>query len=318
MSQVTVFGASGGIGSAIVEELARRGHAVTAASRTLPNERFASSVRLQPTDLRDQPAARAAAEGADVVVMAAQVPYSRWAAELRPLVDAAVDAAASAEARLVMVDNLYAYGAPDRPIAADSPEQATNRKGSLRRELGRWLLEQHARGVAPVTIGRFPDYYGPHSPNSLVNQLIVLPAASGKTARMFIDGDQPHSFHYVRDTARAFATLVEHPEADGKVWVLPGAEPISQRGLIALVDGLVDHDVKVGRISPAMLRLAGWFNRELREAREVIPQFDRPYITDATAFEGEFGPLEATSHRDALEATITWARSKDRATPAWR
>ncbi len=318
MSQVTVFGASGGIGSALVEELASRGHVVTAASRTLPSERFASSVRLLTTDLRDQRAARTAAAGADVVVMAAQVPYSRWAAELRPLVASAADAAASAEARLVMVDNLYAYGAPDEPITADSPEVATNRKGSLRRDLGRWLLEQHERGAVAVTVGRFPDYYGPNSANSLVNQLLILPAAAGKTARMFIDGDQPHSFHYVRDTARAFATLVERPEADGKVWVLPGAEPTTQRDLIALLNDLVAHDVKVARISPAMLRLAGWFNRELREAREVIPQFDRPYVTDATAFEATFGPFDPTSHAVALATTLDWARSGDDALPAWR
>ena len=318
MSKVTVFGASGGIGGAIVDELASRGHDVTAASRNLPTDRFAPSVRLQPTDLRDQQAAAAAAEGADVVVMAAQVPYSRWATELRPLVEAGVDAAASAGARLVMVDNLYAYGAPDHPIAPDSAEAATTRKGSLRRDLGRWLLEQHAAGVTPVTIGRFPDYYGPYSSSSLVNELIVVPVAAGKGARIFIDGEQPHSFHYVRDSARAFTTLVEQPAADGKVWVLPGAAPVTQRELIELLSAHVEREVKVSRISPAMLWLVGLFNRDLREAREVVAQFDRPYVTDATAFEAAFGPFEATPHDEALAMTVAWARGLNDATPARR
>jgi nucleoside-diphosphate-sugar epimerase len=316
--QITVFGASGGIGGAIVDELAGRGHQVTAASRSLPTDRFATSVELQTTDLRDADAARAAAANADVVVMAAQVPYSRWATELQPLVASALDAAAAAGARFVMVDNLYAYGAPDHPIAADSPEAATTRKGMLRRDLGRWLLEQHAAGVAPVAIGRFPDYFGPHSANSLVNQMLVLPVAAGKRPRLFIDGDQPHSFHDVHDSARGFATLVEHPEADGRIWVLPGAAPITQRALVAILEDLVDREVKPSRITPAMLWLAGLVNRELREAREVVAQFDRPYITDPTAFEAAFGPFEPTPHHESLATTLAWAQSADDATPAWR
>ena len=315
---VTVFGASGGSGGAIVDELARRGHQVTAASRSLPTDRFASSVKLRSTDLRDAAAARATAADADVVVMAAHVAYSRWATELRPLVASALDAAAQAGARFVMVDNLYAYGAPGHPIAADSPEAATTRKGWLRRDLGRWLLEQHAAGVAPVTIGRFPDYYGPHAANSLVNQMLVLPVVAGKRPRMFIAGDQPHSFHDVHDSARGFATLVENPEADGRVWVLPGAPPITQRGLVELLQDLVDGDVKPSLLSPGMLWLAGLANRELREAREVVAQFDRPYITDATAFETAFGPFEPTPHRESLATTLAWAHDASDATPAWR
>lgn len=316
MSKVTVFGASGGIGGALVEELADRGHDVIAASRTVPDGRFPAQVRCLPTDLRDRQAARAAAQDAEVVVMAAQIPYSRWASELRPLVEAAVDAATHAGARLVMVDNLYAYGAPDHPITADAPEVATTRKGRLRRELGRWLLAQHEAGVVPVTIGRFPDYYGPHSRNSLVNQLLVLPAVAGKRARVFIDGDQPHSFHFVADAARGFATLVERSEADGRTWVLPGAPPVTQRDLVVPLADALGHEPKVGRISPAMLALGGLFDRELREAREVVPQFARPYTTDASAFEAAFGPIPITPHSEAMAATVAWARTGSGTAPA--
>jgi nucleoside-diphosphate-sugar epimerase len=113
---VTVLGATGGIGRAIVTELAHRGHTVTAASRSAATSAWPTGVRALPTDLRDQTSARAACEDADVVVMAAQIPYSGWVTELTPMVDAAIDAAGHAGARLVMVDNLYGYGFPDGPI----------------------------------------------------------------------------------------------------------------------------------------------------------------------------------------------------------
>jgi hypothetical protein len=82
--------------------------------------------------------------------MAAQVPYPRWATELVPLVDAALDAAEVAGARLVMVDNLYAYGSPGVPMRETTPEAATSRKGALRRDIGERLLAAHRAGRVRV------------------------------------------------------------------------------------------------------------------------------------------------------------------------
>jgi nucleoside-diphosphate-sugar epimerase len=301
---VTVLGATGGIGRAIVLELDARGHTVTAAARGVADLDLPDHVRRVPTDLTVRAQARAACADADVVVMAAQVPYPRWATELPPLVDAALDAAEQAGARLVMVDNLYAYGSPGTPISESTPETATSRKGILRRDLGRHLLDAHRQGRVPVTIGRFSDYYGPGGPNSLVHQVMVQPALAGRTARAYIDADQPHTFHYLPDAARGFATLVEHREADGRVWVLPAAPATTQRQLLDLVEGAVGRPLRRGRITRGMLRLLGLFDARLREAVELTDQWDRQYVTDATAFETAFGPIETTPHADAIAATV--------------
>jgi nucleoside-diphosphate-sugar epimerase len=304
--RITVLGAAGGIGHAIVEELARRGHTVTAASRSITDDQVPAGARAVPTDLTDQRQARAACAGADVVVMAAQVPYPRWATELIPLVDAALDAAEVAGARLVMVDNLYAYGSPGIPMRETTPEAATSRKGALRRAIGERLLAAHREGRVQVAIGRFSDYYGPGGTNSLVYQVMVKPALDGSTARSYIDADQPHTFHYLPDAARGFATLVEQPDADGRIWILPAAPPVTQRELLTLLERALGRPIKHGRISPAMLRVLGLFDARLREARELVDQWDRPYLTDASAFEAAFGPIETTPHAEALAATLAW------------
>ncbi len=306
--QVTVLGATGGTGRAIVTELAARGHSVTAASRSVAAQDLPDGVRAEPTDLLDADSARRACEGAEVVVMAAAVPYSRWATDLVTMVDAAIDAAAHAGARLVMVDNLYAYGAPDAPISEDTPEAATTRKGQLRAELGRRLLAAHEAGRVRVTIGRFSDYYGPQGGNSLVAALAIDRAVTGKAPRIYLDGEVPHTFAYLPDVARAFAALVEHPEADGQVWVLPAAPAITQRELFTAIADAAGVDGKLGRIGPAMLALAGLFNRELREARELTEQFVRPWVTDASAFEAAFGPFTPTPHEQAVAETVAAAR----------
>lgn len=306
--RTTVLGATGGIGRAITLELAARGHEVTAASRSISQADLPADVRVLPTDLRDPAQARRATDGADVVVMAAQVPYSRWSTELVPLVDGALDATIAAGARFVMVDNLYAYGTPDTPISDTTPEATTTRKGMLRRDLGRRLLAAHADGRARVTIGRFSDYYGPAGTNTIVHQLAVARVVQGKAPRAYIDADQPHTFHYLPDAARGFATLVERPEADGRAWILPATPAVTQRELLTELAQIACVPERFGRVTPAMLRLAGLFDADLREAHELIGQFDRPYVTDATAFEQAFGPVELTPHAAALEVTLAAAR----------
>jgi nucleoside-diphosphate-sugar epimerase len=308
--RITVLGATGGIGRAIVAELAARGHAVTAASRTIDAATVPAGVRAVPTDLRDRDQARAACAGADVVVMAAQVPYPQWRTELPGLVDAAIDAAEHAGARLVMVDNLYAYGSPGTVITEATPEGATSRKGALRRQLGERLLAAHRSGRVRVAIGRFSDYYGPGGTHSLVYQVMVAPALAGKTARTYIDADQPHTFHYLPDAARGFATLVERPDGDGRVWVLPAAPAITQRDLLDGLEGALGRPVKRGNISPVALGLVGLFDARLREARELTDQWDRPYVTDASAFEAAFGAIATTPHADAIATTLASFRER--------
>ncbi|MCC5948443.1 MAG: NAD(P)H-binding protein [Nitriliruptoraceae bacterium] len=307
---ITVLGATGGIGRAIATELVGRGHAVAAASRSAAATSWPTGVQALTTDLRDPASTAAACRDADVVVMAAQVPYTGWATELTPLFDAAVDAASAVEARLVIVDNLYGYGSPGTPLTEDTPQAATTRKGRLRAALGRRMLDAHAQGRCRVSIGRFSDYYGPEGPNSLLYQVGVKPAVAGRRMRTFIAGDQPHTFHYLPDAARGFAVLAERPEADGAAWILPAAPARTQGDLLALLADQLGTTRRPGNVSPAMLWAIGLFDAQMREAREVVAQFDRPYVTDASRFEATFGPLEVTDHRDALAATVAWERAR--------
>ena len=48
----------------------------------------------------------------------------------------------------------------------------------------------------------------------------------------------------------------------------------------------------------------------LREVRETAYQFRAPFVIDASKFEAAFGPLEPTPHRDAVQRTVAWYRSR--------
>jgi hypothetical protein len=66
----------------------------------------------------------------------------------------------------------------------------------------------------------------------------------------------------------------------------------------------------VGRINPFMLTLAGLFKPQIRELRELAEQWDRPYTTDASAFQVAFGAPELTPHERAVPYTVAWFRDR--------
>lgn len=302
---ITVLGASGGGGRAITTELVARGHAVTAVNRR-GDLHAPPGVRVAAADLYDPEATRRVCAGADVVVFAAMPPYHAWAGNFDRMLDSVLDAAATAQARFVFVDNLYMHGPAAGPISERSPEHATG-KGALRRRIAQRILTDDRLSA---TAGRYSDYYGPGGTNSFVHSMFLEPALAGRRMRIMLDADQPHTFHYLADAARGFATLVEQPAADGRAWVLPAAPPLTQGELAALVNSLLPEPVGVGRLSPGMVAVASVFSRSAREGRKTAHQFDRPWVVDASAFEAAFGQVQLTDHETALAATISWLRGQ--------
>lgn len=302
---VVVLGASGGSGQAIVTELAGRGHAVTAVNRR-GDARVSAGVRTAAADLYDPATTEQVCAGAEVVVLAAMPAYHAWAGNFDRMAATVTDAVAAAGARLVFVDNLYMYGPAEGPISERSPEHADG-KGALRRELAQRILQDDRFSSV---VGRFSDYYGPGGTNSFLHSMLFEPALSGKPMRTMLAGDLLHTWHFLPDVARSFATLIERPDADGRPWILPAGEPLTQDQVAGIVNDLLETPVEVGRVTPPLLALGSIFSRQAREGRKVAHQFDRPWVIDASSFETTFGPLPVTGHNEAIGATLDWLRSR--------
>ena len=304
-----VLGATGGAGGALVSELAGRGHRVRAVSRK-PTADLPEGVEQLAADAADPAQTRTACAGATVVYHCVQPPYQRWAAEFPPLTQSIADAAAAAGARLVYADNLYAYGPVHGPITEDLPALATTKKGRIRALMAERLLAAHRSGTLQVAIGRSSDYYGPGGANSVVGDILFGAATKGNRARWMGRMDVPHSLNYLQDVARALITLGARPEALGEVWHLPAAEPVTGREFVELIAAALARPVKVTATSRLALRLAGIFDPRARESAEMLYQWERPFVLDASKFQRAFGPLEPTPHPQAVATTVAWFRER--------
>ena len=226
-----VLGASGGTGSAVVEELVARGLPVRAVNRK-GDALVPAGVERVAADVATTEGARLAVEGAAVVYHCAQPEYTRWAEEFPAMNRTVLDTTAAAGAKLVFADNLYMYDSNLGPISESTPETATTVKGRLRGRMADDLLAAHRAGTLRVAIGRSSDYYGPNGTDTTLGDRLFAAILAGKKAQWMGSLDQPHTCSYLPDMARALVTLGEHEQADGRAWVLPAAEPITGRAFI--------------------------------------------------------------------------------------
>jgi nucleoside-diphosphate-sugar epimerase len=306
-----VFGSSGGVGSALVRELHARDKRVRAVTHSARGQ-FPEGVEVVRGDATDAASAREAGRGAAVIYHAVNVPYPQWQGKLPPILDANIGAAARAEAKLVYADNLYMYGRVHGPMTEETPYNPASRKGALRARMADELMSAHKEGRVRAAIGRASDFYGPGPLNSVAGERLFEAVLEGKKAMWVGDLDAPHTLTYIEDFAKTLATLGEREEALGEVWHVPSPEPITGRKFIELVFDEARRPPRFGTYNRTMMRLGGLFSSEVREFREMLYQFEAPFVLDSSKYARVFGDVVPTPYREGIARTLQWYRGEQR------
>ncbi len=303
-----VLGA-GPVGTTLAQQLVARGLRVRTITRSGTGLDHPLAERMT-ADVADAAALRAATEGASVIYNAVNPPYHRWPELWPPMHRAAMAAATAHGAVLVLMDNLYSYGPTGgRPLSPDLPQAATDGKGRVRAEMADELLAAHRAGTLRATIARASDFVGPLVTGSHLGDRVVPRVLAGKGVQLLGSLDQPHSFAYMPDVARTLVALGSDERAWGRVWHVPSAPAVTQREAVQRLAQLAGTTVKIGTLSPALLRVAGLVVPMLRELRGTAYQFEEPFVIDAAETEQAFG-ITATPLDEALAATLAWYRTR--------
>jgi len=299
---------TGPLGLGLIRHLAAGGRHVRAVSGHGRDD-LPAGVEFVGANLADASEAKRACDGADVVYHCANPPYAKWP-ELHPrLMDAVIEGASSAGARLVFGDNLYAYGPVDGVMTEDLPYRASGPNGRTRARIAKDLMTAHEQGRIRATIGRGSDFFGPFAHQSTVGDQVFARAVAGKPARMLGDPDTPHTVTYIEDFARALATLGQQDEALGAVWHVPNAETVTLRRFVEMAFEAAGREPRLRTAPRWGLALAGLFSPTIRALREQLYQSERPWVVDSGRFERAFG-WSATPLPEAIGATTTWFRGR--------
>jgi nucleoside-diphosphate-sugar epimerase len=310
-----VFGANGPTGRAVIDELVRLDLPARAVSRSQPAG-LPTGVEAVAADATDREAATRAAAGATVVYHCIGAPYTDWPERLPRIMDGLIGAAATAKAKLVYADNLYAYGPTDVPLTESRRNAATGTKGRLRALLANQLLEAHRQGLLRAAIGRASDFYGPRVRLSHLGERVFDAALDERPASILANPAMPHTYTFIRDFASALVTLATDERADGEVWHVPNAETGTTGAFIQEVYRQADTTPKLRPVPPLVVHLLGLFNPMMRELRETLYQVRRPWVVDHTKFDRAFG-ARPTAHADGIADTLEFFRT-ERETPQGR
>ncbi len=309
---VLIIGANGRLGRVLASAFADAGWQVAAHVRREPAGHARPGVRFVRAALGDPAALAEEAGRIDVVVHAANVPYTRWRRDAMPMAQGAIGTARRLSAVLMFPGNVYNFGVRmPALLEEDTPQEPTARKGHLRVEVEQ-VLREAARSGLRVAVLRAGDFFGGPGRGAWFDLMMVKSLRSG---RVVYPGptDVVHAWAYLPDLARAFVMVAERRAALSQFEVLhfaghavTGAQMIECIGAAAHKLGLIPPDapLRVGGVPWPLLRAGGLFVPMLREVAELRYLWYVPHRLSGERLAALIGTVPHTPLERAVEDAL--------------
>ncbi|WP_026583440.1 SDR family NAD(P)-dependent oxidoreductase [Bacillus sp. J33] len=306
IKKAAVLGATGGMGYALTEALCRKNIKTIAFARSEENlfnfkkewgpyaEIFAGDA-MNPIDIEK------AVSEADAVFHAINIPYQNWDPALSIILENILDVCRKQKKPFIYVDNIYSYGLQSLPAKETSSRNPHTKKGKLRQT----LIESIKHSGVPYIIAHFPDFYGPHTGNTLLHY--TFEQIIKKHTGLFVGKTNiTREFLYIKDGAKALAELASKEEAYGEVWNIPGAGTITGEEIANIASKHLKKQVSFKPVHRWMIRAIGIFDPLMREFTEMMYLNETPVILDGSKYEERIGPIPKTAYEDGIKETLDY------------
>lgn len=306
-----VFG-TGPLGLALMRALRTRNHRVRMINRSA-RVRFDKDVSTEVGggDAANPTFTREVCDGAIAVYHCIGLPYPQWP-QFPSIMHGIIEGAAAHGAPLIYGDNLYMYGAAKSPMSENAPIAPCSTKGHIRAEVADILFSAQSAGKLRVAAARGSDFFGPGvTEASMLGSRVFARMLAGKSAQMVGNPDKLHSYTFVDDFGAALALIGERPDALGRVWLVPTAPAMTTRAIVEHIARRLSQPPKIAAIGSFMLSLGGFFDKNIKEAKEMLYEFEDDFIIDSSSFEKTFGVTPTPMH-ESLNQTLEWFRNRPR------
>ncbi len=305
--ELHVVTGAGPVGSTIALQLAQLGHPVRLLTRSGSGPEH-PSIERRRVDVSDERGLAEQLVGAAAVhhcIHASAYSAKAWRTELPGVEQIVLAAAGRAGAVVTFPESLYSYGAVDGPLTEDLARDATRGKLGVRTD----LLRARAASSTPNVSVAASDFYGPRVKAAHAGERLVPALLEGRAVSMVGSLDQPHSFTYVPDLARAMIRAAQTPELWGSLLHAPTAPAPTQRELAEALARAAGVPTPRLRVLPAwVLKAAGLVSADARELAETSYQFTAPFVLDSSRSEELLGQSPTPVDIAATE-TVRWWRA---------
>lgn len=300
---ITILGAGGAIGNELVKLLAERNQQFRLVGRN--PKMVPGAAEVYPADLSDKDQTIAAVKGSSLVFLLVGLKYDHrlWAEKWPRIMSNSVEACKRAGAKLVFFDNVYMYGRVNGTMTEDTPFNPSSKKGEIRAGIATSLMNEWKSGALTAMVARCADFYGPDTRNSVPSILVFEPLSKNQTASWLVNDTIPHSYTYTPDAAQSLLMLAERESAWNQTWHVPTApHPLTGKQFITAAAKEMGVMPRYRVLNKLVLRVAGWFNRDLSESYEMLYQSDSPYVFDSSKFATAFG-FSGTPYAEGIRGT---------------
>lgn len=311
MKKALVLGASGGMGYALVRELVFRGVEVVAFARGEEKLKALfeqeSKVKIYAGDALVEEEVSQAAQGVDVIFHAVNFPYPVWNVTHLSCMDILIRVAGAQQAKIALVDNIYAYGAQHREkVSEDVRKEPHTKKGKIRLAMEGKLKDSNI----PSLIVHFPDFYGPYAENTMLYETLKN-VVRNKSAN-FVGGVQiAREYLYTFDGAKAMVELALRENTYNQNWNIPAVYPITGEEVIKMIREETGYQKTIRTVSKTMIRFLGMFQPFMKEMVEMMYLTETPVILSGKKYETKIGPLPAIPYQEGIKATLKWMMEKE-------
>lgn len=301
----TVLGSGGAIGSPLAKELLKYTSKVRLVARN--PQQVNNTDELFKADLTNEAQVLKAVEGSEVVYLCVGLQYKLkiWRQQWPSIMKNVINACEQHNVKLVFLDNMYMYASNAIPhMTEESPLDPSSRKGNIRLQIAKMLMNAIAKGTLTALIARSADFYGPAVNTSVLKISVFDNFKKDKKAMWLTDAHKIHSFTYTPDIAKSLALLGNTADAYGQVWHLPtSAEKLTGEDFISMIAKEMDVKQAYSTLSKFMINFLGLFNPLLKEIKEMQYQNDQDYFFDSSKFEKKFG-FTPTSYKEGIKEIV--------------
>lgn len=294
-----ILGATGNIGSLLLQEIAARKIDVKALARTLPkvSDRL-PGVEYATADAGDQSSLIQVTTDISVLYVTLAIPYSTetWQKEW-PIVMRNVIAAAQANHfKIVFLDNVYMYGQVTAPMTEDTPSKPSSKKGVVRAEIAAMLQTAIKDGGVTAVIGRSGDFYGP---DTRISSRFFEGTYYDGVATWMGSTKVLRTFTYTLDIAKALAILGNDDRANQQIWHLPTAAALTGNEFIALAASILQKNLKTVPFPGDDPKTQHTLLSTMPEIAEMMYQYNNDYVLDSSKFQATFG-MKPTPYKEGF------------------
>lgn len=302
----TILGANGIIGEELAKEL-RANYTSDIKLVGRDPQKIHNDDVLFKADLLDKEHLKKALQETKIAYLTVGLPYKSeiWLRNWSVVLENVIEGCKVNQCKLVYFDNTYAYPQDVKEQTEETPLNPKGKKGMGKKLAAEILLKAIENNEIEAVICRAPEFYGPGKTKGFTNALIFENLKKGKKPKVFLNDEVLRTLIYTPDASKAMALIANSPNTYGETWHLPCDDNrLTYKAFIGEISNQLGRTIKYQKLNAFILRIASFFNEDIKETHELLPRYAIDNIFESNKFQNRFPEFKITTYAEGIKQIL--------------